>query len=73
MPVHHNVDRAGCYAVLRYPCSDNPSIMDYLKLKHEVAEIEKQLADWKRKVRRRRPRGTPPRGCSSARQARHGA
>mmetsp|Transcript_10190 Transcript_10190/g.25401 ORF Transcript_10190/g.25401 Transcript_10190/m.25401 type:complete len:383 (-) Transcript_10190:297-1445(-) len=29
---------------------DNPSIMDYIKLKHDVAELEKQAADWKRKI-----------------------
>lgn len=29
---------------------DNPSIMDYINLKHEVSELEKQQADWKRKI-----------------------
>eukprot|EP00955_Chlamydomonas_euryale_P092817 364743-Chlamydomonas_euryale.AAC.16 len=29
---------------------DNPSIMDYIKMKHEVAEMEKHCADWKRKI-----------------------
>lgn len=24
--------------------------MDYIKLKHEVTELEKQLTDWKRKI-----------------------
>ncbi len=30
--------------------SDTPTIMDYIKLKHEVTELEKQLTDWKRKI-----------------------
>lgn len=29
---------------------ENPSIMDYIKLKHDVAELDKQAADWKRKI-----------------------
>lgn len=24
--------------------------MDYIRLKHEVAELQKQVADWQRKV-----------------------
>lgn len=31
-------------------CSDNPGILDYIRLKHEVVELQKQLSDWKRKV-----------------------
>lgn len=31
-------------------CSDNPGILDYIKLKHEVVELQKQLSDWRRKV-----------------------
>ncbi|MEW5300060.1 MAG: hypothetical protein WDW36_003019 [Sanguina aurantia] len=29
---------------------DSPSIMGYIKLKHEVMELEKQATDWKRKM-----------------------
>ncbi|GLI64940.1 hypothetical protein VaNZ11_008341 [Volvox africanus] len=29
---------------------DTPTIMDYIKLKHEVSELEKQLTDWRRKI-----------------------
>ncbi|PNW70375.1 hypothetical protein CHLRE_17g717150v5 [Chlamydomonas reinhardtii] len=29
---------------------DTPTIMDYIKLKHEVTELEKQLVDWRRKI-----------------------
>ncbi|KAG2493509.1 hypothetical protein HYH03_008325 [Edaphochlamys debaryana] len=29
---------------------DTPTIMDYIRLKHEVGELEKQLGDWRRKV-----------------------
>ncbi|KAG2449892.1 hypothetical protein HYH02_005414 [Chlamydomonas schloesseri] len=29
---------------------DTPTIMDYIKLKHEVSELEKQLVDWRRKL-----------------------
>ena len=36
------------------PCldlrSDNPCIMDYIQLKHSVAELEKHASDWKRKI-----------------------
>lgn len=32
------------------PPSDTPTIMDYIKLKHEVTELEKQLVDWRRKI-----------------------
>lgn len=31
-------------------CSDNPCIMDYIRLKHDVSELEKHFADWKRKI-----------------------
>lgn len=39
-----------CCLVCTNPCSENPSIMDYIKLKHDVAELDKQAADWKRKI-----------------------
>ncbi|KAG1678903.1 hypothetical protein FOA52_003572 [Chlamydomonas sp. UWO 241] len=29
---------------------DNPSIMDYIRLKHEVTEMEKHCGDWQRKI-----------------------
>ncbi|KXZ50957.1 hypothetical protein GPECTOR_14g201 [Gonium pectorale] len=29
---------------------DTPTIMDYIKLKHTVCELEKQLTDWRRKI-----------------------
>eukprot|EP00798_Chlamydomonas_sp_ICE-L_P019392 gene19392-26041_t len=29
---------------------DNPCIMDYIRLKHEVADAEKQVHDWRRKI-----------------------
>ncbi|KAJ9514524.1 hypothetical protein QJQ45_016262 [Haematococcus lacustris] len=29
---------------------DKPSIMDYIKLKHDVGELEKQAAEWRRKI-----------------------
>ncbi|GFR48486.1 hypothetical protein Agub_g10382, partial [Astrephomene gubernaculifera] len=29
---------------------DTPTIMDYIRLKHEVSELEKQLTDWRRKI-----------------------
>lgn len=29
---------------------DNPSIMDYIHLRHDVVELEKQAADWRRKI-----------------------
>lgn len=32
------------------PRSDNPCILDYIKIKHDVAELEKQAADWRRKI-----------------------
>jgi hypothetical protein len=30
--------------------SDTPTVMDYITLKHEVGELEKQLTDWRRKI-----------------------
>ena len=36
--------------VLSLPCSDNPTIMDYIKLKHDVTELEKQASEWRRKL-----------------------
>lgn len=29
---------------------DNPNIMDYIRLKHEVSELDKTLSDWQRKT-----------------------
>lgn len=29
---------------------DQPQIMDYIRVKHEVAELEKQVTDWQRKI-----------------------
>ena len=29
---------------------DNPCIMDYIRLKHDVSELEKHVTDWKRKI-----------------------
>jgi len=29
---------------------DNPTIMDYIRLKHDVLELEKQATDWSRKI-----------------------
>lgn len=29
---------------------DQPQIMDYIRVKHEVAELEKQVIDWQRKI-----------------------
>jgi len=31
-------------------CRDNPSIMDYISLKHDITELEKQASDWRRKL-----------------------
>ncbi len=33
-----------------FACSDNPSIMDYIRLKHDLLELEKQAVDWRRKI-----------------------
>lgn len=39
-----------CCAQVEQEDIDNPSIMDYIKLKHEVTEMEKHCSDWKRKI-----------------------
>jgi hypothetical protein len=31
-------------------CSEQPTILEYIKVKHEVAELSKQAADWRRKI-----------------------
>lgn len=31
-------------------CRDQPQIMDYMKLKRHVADLEKEVADWQRKL-----------------------
>lgn len=38
-----------CY-LLSLACRDNPSIMDYIKLKHDVGDLEKHHSDWHRKL-----------------------
>ena len=33
-----------------YPRRDNPSVMDYIRLKAEVVDLEKQASEWRRKI-----------------------
>lgn len=37
-------------AAFSYACSEQPQILEYIKLKAQVAELQKEAADWQRKV-----------------------
>jgi hypothetical protein len=38
------------FAVALHACSEQPQILEYIKLKAQVAELQAEAADWQRKV-----------------------